>query len=217
MNTSDVAHILRSIFPAAIVDRMRDVYGSAVTKLKVKTLLRSQSITKVEIGSGPRKGKDGWTTVDMSLQSDLYWDLRRKLPFPSNSISTIYSSHVLEHFQYRDLTRLLSDCYRVLKQGGEFVVCVPNAGIYLKGYLNASAFDKNHMGYAQAIYSNLKIDIVNYIAYLDGEHRHMFDEENLLHLLRKVGFSSSRLREFDPNLDLLERKHESIYAEAEKS
>jgi hypothetical protein len=49
-----------------------------------------------------------------------------------------------------------------------------------------------------------------------GEHKYMFDEENLVFILKSKGFRNVRLREFDPSLDMPERDIESIYAEAEK-
>jgi hypothetical protein len=51
---------------------------------------------------------------------------------------------------------------------------------------------------------------------MDGHHKYMFDEENLLHILQAKGFKNVRLRDFDPELDIKERDFESIYAEAEK-
>ena len=54
------------------------------------------------------------------------------------------------------------------------------------------------------------------MAYMAGEHCYMFDEENLVNTLRKVGFTSVELRAFDESIDLKERDFESIYATAIK-
>jgi len=167
---------------------------------------------KLEIGSGPVKGNNGWLTLDLSNQSDLYWNLLEPLPFPDNSISVIYSSHVLEHFYYRDLMTLLKECFRVLKPDGLFDVCVPNASIYIRAYLHPEYFDTAFLAYKPAVVSELKMDIVNYIAYMDGNHRFMFDQENLLRVLSSAGFVDICQRDFNPKLDKGERKHESIYA-----
>ena len=56
------------------------------------------------------------------------------------------------------------------------------------------------------------MDILNYIAYMDGNHKYMFDTDNLVQVLLSSGFSSVRIREFDPIMDLPERQFESIYA-----
>ena len=55
------------------------------------------------------------------------------------------------------------------------------------------------------------MDVINYIAYMDGQHRYMFDEENLAHVLSVTGFTDVRIRDFDPSLDLPERRQGSIY------
>ena len=61
-----------------------------------------------------------------------------------------------------------------------------------------------------------KIDQLNYVAYLNDDHKYLFDNENLVNTLLTAGFSNAQIREFDSNLDQKERKNESIYAEAGK-
>ena len=48
------------------------------------------------------------------------------------------------------------------------------------------------------------------------EHRHMFDMENLLAVLKKAGFADVKTREFDPSIDVAKRAPQSIYAAARK-
>jgi predicted SAM-dependent methyltransferase len=121
----------------------------------------------------------------------------------------------LEHFDYPELMQLLAECHRVLKPHGIFSVCVPDASIYINGYLSAEEFTPQSV-YEPAFCINTKIDLVNYIAYMGGHHKYMFDRDNLLAILRKVGFQRVRARQFDSALDKVERDWESIYAEAEK-
>jgi predicted SAM-dependent methyltransferase len=208
--------IAKELIPYNIRKHIRNIYGSWIAPLYVANILSRGDEIKLEIGAGPRKGYDGWVTLDLSLDSDLYWDLKKKLPFPDNCVSVIYSSHVLEHFYYHELIRILEDCFRVLKSGGKFTACVPNASLYLRGYFDPASFDRTLLGWKPAVYSNLKMDIVNYIAYMAGEHKYMFDEENLVQILTLVGFQAARLRGFDPDLDAPERKRESIYVSCMK-
>jgi predicted SAM-dependent methyltransferase len=170
------------------------------------------SEVNVELGAGPVKGTNGWVTIDQCEGADINWDLNSPLPFPDQSVTNIYSSHVLEHFFYRDLMRLLVDCSRILKPGGSFSACVPDASIYVRAYIAPNSFNRSFLGYTPAIISDLKMDRLNYIAYMDGHHRFMFDEENLLRVLTEAGFTDVRSRNFDPALDMFERKHMSIYA-----
>lgn len=67
------------------------------------------------------------------VRYDLRVDIRptvvgcaRKLPFRSNSFSTVYASHVLEHFHGRESVGILREWVRVLQPGGELQVFVPN-------------------------------------------------------------------------------------------
>ena len=60
------------------------------------------------------------------------------------------------------------------------------------------------------------IDQLNYIAYLDGLHHYMFDEENLVNTLKLAPFTKVNLRTFDDRLDKSRRDFTSIYALAIK-
>ena len=111
--------------------------------------------------------------------------------------------------------KLLAECHRILKPHGIFSVCVPDASLYIKGYGSVEEFTPQNV-YEPAFCINTRIDFVNYIAYMGGHHRYMFDRDNLLAILRKAGFKEVRARQFESAIDMVERDWESIYAEAEK-
>jgi predicted SAM-dependent methyltransferase len=171
----------------------------------------------VEIGAGPKRGTKGWLTLDSCEGSDIQWSLENGLPFNDSSVQAIYASHVLEHFYYSELLFLLSECWRVLDLGGVLSVAVPNARLYIDAYYNKTDFPPKEKVYTPAI-SNTgsEIDKLNYIAYMDGHHKYMFDTECLIRILERCNFKSCALREYDPNLDLSGRDFESIYAKAYK-
>ena len=183
----------------------------------IKFLLESGRPIKIEFGSS-QKRMEGWITMDLDPNSDLCMDLSQPLPFPDNCVEEIYSSHLLEHFSFPDpMVNFLSECYRILKPGGFFKIAVPNARIYIESYENPEQFDpEKYCLYTPAYHYHSKIDFINYIAYMDGHHRYLFDEENLPKVIAHGGFENVKLRDFEPGLDLESRKHESIYAEAIK-
>ncbi|MCK5136585.1 MAG: methyltransferase domain-containing protein [Bacteroidales bacterium] len=185
------------------------------TRRIVHGILKNRKIIKLEIGAGIKMGENGWTTLDKNNACDLYWDLRNGIPFPDSSIDAIYSSHLFEHLPFPSVLDLLAECKRVLKPKGQFIISVPNAAYYIDAYVtkDQSFFEKFPDYYAPADNRTTLIDIINYIAYMDGEHQYMFDKENLLHLLKSKGFNNVKSREFDPELDSPIRQHESIYAE----
>lgn len=188
------------------------------SKLKIKQLLQKKEPILLEIGAGNRKGNNGWLTMDIRRDCDILWDLRKGIPFPDESIHKIYSSHFFEHLSFQEGQHFLDECLRVLSPGGEFSVCVPNARLYVEAYMSNTDLDEDlFFGFKPEAYNNTtKIDYLNYTAYMDGDHKYMFDENNLIHILESKGMKNVQLREFDPSIDLKERDFESIYATAEK-
>ena len=192
------------------------LYRDATAKLKARYLLRTQKEILLELGS-PRRGLDGWITINIKKNGDICWDLRNGIPFPDETVSHIYSSHFFEHLSFKQGQRFLDECLRVLRPGGKFSICVPNARIYIEAYLRNVDLDTNTFFDCTPAYNHTtRIDYVNYIAYMDGHHNYMFDEENLIYILKSKGMRNVRLREFNPSIDLKERDYDSIYAEAEK-
>lgn len=216
--------LIYSLAPDAIKDFYERIMRARHEKnrahrntIKVEALLAGKEPIRLEIGAGPERKLPGWTTADMCEGCDLVLDLAKPLPFPDNSVERLYSSHVLEHFYFNDLLKLLSECKRVLKPSGVFSASVPNARIYIEAYAKLESFDPaTYCRYAPAYNYNSKIDFLNYMAYMDGHHRYMFDEENIIAILGKAGFRNSRLRPFDAGLDMPERDFQSIYVQAEK-
>lgn len=210
-----------SNFRATIREKLpftTDIYEFAIakkamlpSKKKFESLANSGKPICLDLG-GADPGKGEWTTVDVTKQCDIYWDLRLPIPLPDASVSKIYSSHLFEHLTYREGQTLLRESLRLLKPGGEFSICVPNARIYLEGYFGTREIPQEYFGWTPAFNNTTAIDAVNYVAYMDGEHKYMFDEENVLHLLHNAGLTDVRARDFDPNYDRRERDYESLYA-----
>ena len=193
-------------------------YRRQQAKVRIRRLLAEQRTDlKLEVGSGDVAGTDGWLTIDMTRNCDIYWDLRKGLPFPGDSVSAIYSSHFFEHLSFSEGQAFLDECFRALAPSGTFSICVPNARIYIEAYVRSDPLDRDQfLGYEPAFNDTTPIDYINYVAYMDGHHKYMFDEDNLLHILQSKGFRNARLREFDSDLDLEDRDSLSIYAIAEK-
>ena len=179
-----------------------------------------RKIICLEIGAGSKKGSGDWVTLDGGFFADIHWDLRHGIPFPDNSLDKIYTSHCFEHIPFKDLEKLIRNCYSKLKKGGTLSVCVPNAKLYIDAYISGEQFiDFNNESLvcpSTVCDTGSPIDQVNLIAYLGGQHCYMFDEVNLVNILKKNGFFEVRARDFEQGLDLKEREQESIYAIAEK-
>ena len=189
--------------------------------LKIKSFfqwkkLATQKVIKLELGSGAKKGANGFTTVDI-YDADIHRDLRFGIPLKDETVSIIYTSHMLEHIPYAQLIPFLKECLRVLKTGGHISVCVPNARNYIQAYIEKRNFSHFDSFYQPAVVDTGSfLDQVNYMAYMAGAHCYMFDEENLVNTLRKAGFNFAALRSFDEFIDLRHHEFESIYAIATK-
>ena len=175
--------------------------------------VRKLEQVQLNIGSGSDDHKPGWITLDL-YGAYINYDLRKKFLLQNSSVQKIYSSHFFEHLPYSDIRKVLKECYRVLKKGGKIYIVVPNAKLYISAYINkTNYFD----GKENEIYTHgftdtgSFIDQVNYIAYLGGQHMYLYDDENLVNILRLTGFNA-KLREFDPELDLRVREHDSVFA-----
>lgn len=192
------------------------LFRQQLSRQHIGQLIKEKDKIFLEVGAGNRKGLNEWLTIDLKRNCDIFWDLRNGIPFPDESVSKIYSSHFFEHLTFREGQKFLDECLRVLTSGGKFLICVPNAKIYIEAYLNSDLDVEKYFGYKPAYNNTTKIDYVNYTAYMDGQHKYMFDEENLVHILKSKGMRNVHLREFDPSIDLKNRDYESIYAEAEK-
>jgi len=195
-----------------------DIYEFAIakkqmypSKKKFQNLIERGTVICLDLG-GADPGRGEWTTVDMTKQCDIYWDLRLPIPLSDNSVSKIYSSHLFEHLTHSQGQALFKESIRLLKPGGTFSICVPNARIYVEHYLGIREVPHDYFGWKPAYNNTTSIDAINYVAYMDGEHKYMFDQENLLHILTCAGFQDVKERAFDPETDRAERDYESLYA-----
>jgi predicted SAM-dependent methyltransferase len=190
--------------------------GRCLASVPAWRRLRRAPEIRLELGSWRKRGTAGWTTIDLG-GADITHDLRRPLPLPAASVDEIYSSHTFEHFHFPDLMALLRECHRVLKPGCTLSVCVPDVRPYIDAYIAGTQY-RDPSGYfgPARVETGSAIDQVNYIAYMGGDHKYMFDRENQINTLRASGFEACDLRDFDPRLDRPERRDGSIYAVARK-
>lgn len=176
-----------------------------------------QTSLRIELGAGSRI-LEGWVGVDISPHAAVCCDLNHEaLPFADCSVEEIYASHFLEHFSYPDQMRhVLAECMRVLRPGGYLRVAVPDASIYIRAYMEKQRFPEVIPVYQKAFFFNSHIDSINYIAYMAGQHKHMFDMDNLLAILSGAGFINVAARQYDPAIDVEKRRAQSIYSIAQK-
>jgi predicted SAM-dependent methyltransferase len=171
---------------------------------------------RLDLGSGPNSGDSDWTTVDW-MHADITHDLKYGIPLPDGSVTETYSSHLLEHLDYASLTQHLSEVLRVLKVSGRYNICIPNSKLYIEAYMNDEYFNElSHIWRDGFSDTGSFIDQVNYICHMAGHHKMLFDEENIVSIIKSCGFSDVKIRKFGHPRDMQKRQIESIYVEAIK-
>ncbi|OGA54331.1 MAG: hypothetical protein A3G25_09985 [Betaproteobacteria bacterium RIFCSPLOWO2_12_FULL_63_13] len=134
-----VKRALRALFfflpdPAfsVIVFEMRAFLGNL---LAFPLVLDRQTRNYVNLGSGPHCRK-GYTNIDFfgTPGIDYGADLRRPLKISDGTVDGIFCEHVLEHLTYAEVSRLLGECYRVMKPGSVLRVIVPDVSLFVQHY-----------------------------------------------------------------------------------
>ena len=138
--------------------------------------------------------------------SPVVHDLSKPLPFPDNSFSAIYASHILEHLYRSRGLALLSECKRVLKPGGTLRLVVPDLHALVVEYVNS----KNNGGSRTAADNLNEKMAFRTSAPLTGNallkfyhlwkdfhsHKWMYDAESLIGYLEAAGFHEVAQMEF---------------------
>ena len=203
-----------------IYSRMRRARRSQFDnpKLKDKSIL--------DIGCGPKINEDV-VSLDYVWRPgvDVVCDVTRGIPFPSQSFEGIFSEHCLEHIPFISTDKVLAECYRLLKPGGNVRIVVPDGELYLRGYIKSLEADSaKTLPYAdgdgfEGLYS--PILSVNRI-FRESGHLFIYDYEMFRMLLERNGFKdvkkeglmSGRMESL--LRDSPEREVESLYVEATK-
>ena len=85
------------------------------------------SIMKLHLGCG-RRYLPGYVHIDVCDEKhiDIKMDIRKLIGIDDESVEDIYASHVLEHFDRREIFDILCEWNRVIKPGATIHIAVPN-------------------------------------------------------------------------------------------
>jgi SAM-dependent methyltransferase len=146
----------------------------------------SNGTCNLHLGCGT-KYLPGFLNIDGNLfnKIDVWLDVRNGLPFQSDSVDSIYSTHMFEHFYPDELNQLLRECVRVLKTGGGIRLIVPS----LESAIAAYAQQRSEWFYDSfpRHFDSLGGRFSNFV-FCDGQHRTAFDFSYFNELLRQAGF-----------------------------
>jgi predicted SAM-dependent methyltransferase len=101
-----------------------------------RALATIPSGARIHLGCGDIK-LEGWINLDVGRRSeaDIRVDLRGGLPLRPQSVSRIYSEHLLEHLCVEDGQTLLTDCFNALEPGGVMRIAMPDLKHLVDAYL----------------------------------------------------------------------------------
>jgi len=141
----------------------------------------------LHLGCGP-KYLQGFINIDANpfLKTDLWLDARNGLPFASETVDSIYATHVLEHFYPDELQGLLREFARVLKKGAGARLIVPSLSSAILAYTQGrkdwftSHFPRR--------YESIGGRFSNFV-FCDGQHRLAFDFTYFEEVLMAAGFA----------------------------
>ena len=91
---------------------------------------------KLNLGSGERWSREGWTTLDhnslrpFSLPSQA-WDL----PYRDEAFDAVFTSHMIEHISYLRIESVLTEINRVMVPGGVLRILAPDLEKLCKAYV----------------------------------------------------------------------------------
>jgi predicted SAM-dependent methyltransferase len=157
--------------------------------------LRTQSGLLANIGCGPF-GRPGWVNIDLFFLSGvtLQWDCRNSLPFANGSCKGIHAEHFFEHLDHeKERMRFLRECKRSLQPGGVLRIIVPDAKLYIEGYMSPGWDQLQSITCGRddpVVAFRTKMDVLNQIFLQGHEHFGGYDEESLTLVLTRAGFSN---------------------------
>ncbi|MHB8808918.1 MAG: class I SAM-dependent methyltransferase [Desulfobulbaceae bacterium] len=148
----------------------------------------------IQYACGPKLLKD-WINVDFypeRIMKDrfgmtpefVYYqaDLRRRQPFPDNSVNYAFAEDFIEHLSQGDSIIFLSECLRVLRKGGVLRLSFPGLAGVLQRHFSTAGYSEFCKGLHDA--------------YLHYEHVHFYSREELELVAGHLGFSRIRFVAF---------------------
>ena len=227
--------LVYKVIPAHVYQPFREEIRLAWLRFKNRGLVKRFQTSNnllVNLGAGD-KGRSGWINVDTVKREGVncVYDCRKKLPFPDNSVRAIFCEHFFEHIDYtEEIPHFLTECHRVLQDGGVFRIIVPDAELYMQAYGEGGwealsrirPLDSERCDFYYKCKINVKMELINLVFRQGNEHKYAYDFETLEFILFRYGFTRVIKQAFGRSLmgelciDQACRASESLYVEAVK-
>jgi predicted SAM-dependent methyltransferase len=142
----------------------------------------------LNLGCGRNSHKEFYN-LDYSWYSgiDACWDVTKRLPFDDNSFRGVYSEHCLEHVPLPAFVNAISEIYRILRHDGILRVVVPDAELYIKGYMEEADGRSSCIPYRDHQVEKTALMSLNRI-FRDHGHQYAWDFNTMRIFLTEAGF-----------------------------
>ena len=172
---------------------------------------------RLNLGCG-RDIKEGWMNIDMlPIRADNYiqWNLLNGFPDQLRDVTFIKSDHFWEHLTYNEGVELIRQSFIILNKGGVFRISLPKFKDSFKAYVEGNI---DHFKDLWWVEPKTFLGYLNYAVYQNGEHKCLWDEEEIIRVLQMVGFQDCKVVPFDPSIDPTDplRTKMSFYVEGTK-
>lgn len=101
---------------------------------------KSKHIIGINVGGGPNWSAPNWINLEEVLSpknpSPYYLHPNCRFPALDNSIETVFTSHCLEHLILPTALRVVSEAYRVLKDGADLIIKIPDYDKTIQAWRN---------------------------------------------------------------------------------
>jgi predicted SAM-dependent methyltransferase len=161
--------------------------------LEVGAYLRKHPVRKLHLGAGPAQ-YPGWLNTELRPMGFglVELDATSAFPLPDASIDYVYHEHVIEHLDYADGQKLLTESLRVLKPGGRTRIATPDLGVIVALFTpNKSPEQVDYMATVTERYMRgTPVDecfILNNMARNWG-HQFVYDRKTLARAVTQAGF-----------------------------
>ena len=173
---------------------IRRSFGRLTRRRTIESYVRSHSVRKLQIGSGPNP-LEGWLNSDIRPRRGkrVLLDATKPFPIDAKTFDYVYSEHMIEHLTFDQAMSMLRESYRILKPGGRIRVATPNLETIMnlaatpgtelqRDYIEfiTNRFLDPSWGYRASFAINAQYEVFG--------HRFLFDPETLEMAAREAGF-----------------------------
>lgn len=141
---------------------------------------------KLHIGCG-KNYLAGWVNADITPFAELIIFLQWRIPFRDESLSLVFSEHVLEHVSLHVAKKHLRELHRVLKPGGIVRIAMPDLDDIISCYLDDWK-RADWVNWPEYSYVQSRVQAIN-MAFREWGHQYLYNREEIVRLLAEAGFS----------------------------